>query len=173
MKKGSVAGIVIVIIIVVIGGFALMHHSDNSTKSSTTKTNSSKSVPAVNNAVLSTKTDAQLGQYLADTNGKPLYTYSADTNGVSNCKNGCLSDWPIYEAISTTNLPAGVSTIKSNDNGKLQYTYQGKPLYYFTGDTSGKVSGDNVEGFSVAKPAASTSTPSTNTTPTSGSSYPY
>jgi predicted lipoprotein with Yx(FWY)xxD motif len=169
MKR--IAAIVVVIIILVAGGFALFHNSNNdnnSTKTSTSSANASKStVPAVNNAVLITKTDSKLGQYLADPSGKALYNYNADSNGVSNCSGSCLSNWPAYvDKGSTTNLPAGVGVIKRSDNGQMQYTFNGKPLYYFTSDGSGQVTGDGVENFSVAKPA----TPNTSSSSSSSSS---
>jgi predicted lipoprotein with Yx(FWY)xxD motif len=173
---------IIVIIIIGVGAFAVLHGPSNPSAKAPSSTNQQDNTPAVNNAVLTTKTDPTLGQYLADPNGMPLYTYNADSKGVSNCTGACLSNWPIYAVSgSTSNLPAGVSTIKRSDNGQTQYTYNGLPLYYFTGDSKDKVNGDGVENFSIAKPAAaSSSTQPTSTTPTtttqpsnSPSLYPY
>ena len=187
MKKSSSVLIAeIVVIVVVAGGYALMHKSNNKT-TSTTQTTTKSSAPAVNNAVLITKTDSKIGQYLADPSGKALYTYDADTSGVSNCTGSCLANWPAYQDTgSTANLPAGVGTIKRSDNGQTQYTYNGKPLYYFASDGSGKVTGNGVENFSVAKPAAasssssqsssgssSSSSSSTGNSSSSSSAYPY
>ncbi len=181
MKK--VVAAIVIIIIVVAGGYMIFHKSDtdnSSTKSSKSSSNSSKTnTPAVNNAVLVTKTDATLGQYLADPSGKALYTYSADSKGVSNCTGACLANWPAYvDTASTTGLPVGVDVIKRTDNGQMQYTYNGQPLYYFASDANGKVTGDGLENFKVAHPAAAssstTSQPSNSTsTNTSSSGYPY
>jgi predicted lipoprotein with Yx(FWY)xxD motif len=186
MKK--IVAALVVIIIVVAGGYAIFHKSNNnnsSTKPSTSNSNTAKSnAPAVNNAVLITKTDSKLGQYLADPSGKALYTYNADSNGVSNCTGSCLANWPAYvDTGSTTNLPAGVTVIKRSDNGQMQYAFNGQPLYYFTSDTSGQVSGDGIENFKVARPAApstpsssSSSSNSTNNNSTNSPSspnYPY
>lgn len=169
---------IIVVIVLVVGGFALFHKS-NAPSSRSTSTKQS-SAPAVNNAVLTTKTDSSLGQYLADPSGKPLYTYNADSSGVSNCTGSCLSNWPAYQASgSTANLPSGVSTITRTDNGQTQYTYNGLPLYYFTGDSVGHVTGNGVENFSIAKPAntSSSTSPASPTTAQPSSSptnnYPY
>jgi predicted lipoprotein with Yx(FWY)xxD motif len=113
------------------------------------------SAQAVNNAVLTTKTASSIGNYLADPNGRALYTYNADTPGVSNCTGGCLAAWPAYQDKgSTTGLPTGVGTIKRSDNGEIQYTYQGLPLYYFINDSGGTVTGNGVENFRVAMPAS-------------------
>jgi predicted lipoprotein with Yx(FWY)xxD motif len=116
------------------------------------KQTSANSNTSTTSQIVNTKTDAKLGQYLADSKGKALYTYGADTTGVSNCTGSCLADWPVYEATSTTNLPANVTVITRAD-GTKQYAYKGMPLYYYTGDTSaGQVSGDGINNFHVAKP---------------------
>ncbi len=123
-----------------------------------------------------TKTSSSLGQYLADPNGKALYTYGADSSGVSNCTGACLANWPAYQdSGSTTNLPTGVGTIKRADNGQTQYTYQGLPLYYFVNDSQGQVTGNGISRFQVAKPAAATSSQPTTTPSTSNpsSGHPY
>jgi predicted lipoprotein with Yx(FWY)xxD motif len=166
---------VVTAVVVVVAGFALFHKSNKpastATNSSNQNQNNNVNAPAVNNAVLTTKTDSTLGQYLADTSGKPLYTYNADTSGKSNCTGSCLANWPAYQAKgSTANLPSGVAVITRADNGQKQYTYNGMPLYYFTADTNSKPTGNGVEDFAIAKPAAaSSSSPSTN----SSSGYPY
>ena len=140
--------ILIAVIILAVGAYAIFHKSNKPTPSSTNNSTKQTSSSTVNNSVLTTKTDPSLGQYLADPSGKALYIYNADTSGVSNCTGSCLSNWPIYQATtSATNLPAGVSTIKRSDNGQTQYTYNGMPLYYFTGDSAGQVTGNGVENF--------------------------
>lgn len=172
-NNGKIITAIVVIIIVLGGAFALLHKSSKTNTSSTTGNS-----PAVNNSVLATKTDSSLGQYLADPSGKPLYTYNADTQGVSNCSGACLANWPPYTVKgSLGNLPSGVSTIKRSDNGETQYTYNGLPLYYFISDSVGKVTGSNVDNFKLAKPAASSSSRSPSSqpssTPSSSSSSGY
>lgn len=177
MKRSSWIVIVIIILVVLIGGgYALFHNSSNPYSSNNPGGSSVQNNTASGNGVYAVKTDPSLGQYLADPAGKPLYTYNADTSGVSNCTGSCLSNWPAYQPTSTlANLPSGVSTIKRSDNGQTQYTYNGKPLYYFTGDSAGKVTGDGVENFSVAKPSTSSqSAPSNSSTQNNNpySNYP-
>lgn len=158
MKKSSsiIVGI-IVIAALIAGGYAIFHKSSKPASSgSTAKSSSQSNAPAVNNAVLITKTDGSIGQYLADPSGKPLYTYGADSSGVSNCTGSCLASWPAYvDKGSTSGLPADVGTIKRSDNGQTQYTYLGMPLYYFASDSAGHVTGDGVDNFKVAKPSSS------------------
>lgn len=117
----------------------------------TKKTTTPATKPAATE-VVTTKTDSKLGQYLADPSNKALYTYGADTTGVSNCSGSCLTDWPVYSAASAPSaLPTNVTVIKRAD-GSSQYAYKGMPLYYFSSDTAGKVTGDGVGNFHVAKP---------------------
>jgi predicted lipoprotein with Yx(FWY)xxD motif len=144
----------IIVVLVIAGGAYAIFHKSPKPKSSNTSSSSTQNTAATNTAVLITKTNSSVGQYLADPSDKTLYTYNSDSTGVSNCSGLCLRAWPAYvDKGSTTNLPAGVSTIKRTDNGEIQYTYKGMPLYYFAGDSGpGQVTGNGVENFSVAKP---------------------
>lgn len=152
-KATWVVGGILLVAIVLGGGYALMHHATSSptaasnNTSSTTPTNTTSS-----GEIIQTKTAASIGQYLVDANGMPLYTFGGDTSGASNCSGSCIANWPIYDASSApATLPANVTVIVRSDGGK-QYAYKGMPLYTFTADTAGKVTGDGVANFHVAKP---------------------
>jgi predicted lipoprotein with Yx(FWY)xxD motif len=164
MKK-SLIGVVIVIVVLA-GGYVILHktstktaststlastNSYGSSSSSSTGSSTGQSATATSGSIIQTKTSSSVGQYLADANGAALYTYGGDTSGVSNCSGSCVANWPIYQASSTTSLPANVTVIKRSD-GTSQYAYKGMPLYTFTGDSSGQVTGDGVSNFHVAKP---------------------
>lgn len=176
MKKNQVVGAIIVLVLLVSGGYAVFHKSHKSTTASNASSTSSS-----NSAVVIIKTSSSLGSYLADTNGNALYTDGSGITGVTNCSGQCLSAWPAYQDKgSTTGLPANVGTIKRSDNGETQYTYSGMPLYYFTSDSQGEVTGNGISGFEIAKPAATSSVQPTTTTPSSSSNdsssssnYPY
>ena len=95
----------------------------------------------------SERTNPTIGTYLTDGQGMTLYTFTHDTADVSNCTGACLSKWPPYgpglsatgtEPVNLPMIPAGFSTIKGN-NGMLQFTWQGHPLYHYFED---KVPGD-------------------------------
>jgi len=168
-----------ILLYVIVGGliyfaiyyFYMRNHTNPYGNSSQSQSaTSSSSIPPVNNAILSTKTDSKLGQYLTDSNGHPLYIYGGDSNGVSNCTGSCISLWPAYQdSGATTGLPAGIGTIKRTDNGETQFTYNGMPLYTFTSDSNNQVTGNGTANFTVAKPVANP-TPSTSTTSSSSSS---
>jgi len=157
--KAIIIGIVALAVIAG-GAFALTRKSSNTNTNTTTPNNTSSETPSTSSGnqtqasggeIITTKTDASVGQYLADGSGKTLYTYGKDASGVSNCSGSCLAAWPIYEASDGATLPANV-TIITRSNGKKQYAYKGMPLYYFTSDSVGKVTGDGVALFHVAKP---------------------
>jgi len=175
--KRAIIGL-IVLVILVVGGILIFHKSP-SYQSNNTNSNQSSKTPnqaTQSNSVVLVKTSPAFGQYLTDPSGRALYTYNADTSGVSNCTGSCLSNWPIYQATgSTTNLPANIGTIKRTDSGQTQYTYNGLPLYYFTGDSGSQVTGNGIDNFSIAK-ASSTSSGTSNSSTTNNSNssgYPY
>ena len=104
--------------------------------------------------VVMMKTDPKLGSLATDTKGMTLYTYSKDTANKSNCTGTCATTWPPYVVTGTvaTTLPAHLSTTKRAD-GAVQYTWDGKPLYFYSGDKkAGDATGNGVGGvWFVAK----------------------
>jgi predicted lipoprotein with Yx(FWY)xxD motif len=100
-----------------------------------------------------------LGNYLFAYNGMTLYSYIRDERGVSNCTGACAITWPPYIVTSADNLvaespiPGTVGTITRAD-GTLQLTYNGIPLYFYSGDTqSGDTLGYDVDGaWNVVSP---------------------
>lgn len=84
---------------------------------------------------------------VAGSNRMTLYTFSNDSPGVSTCKGGCATIWPPLTA-PAGQAPTGgagvtgtLATI-TRDDGSLQVTYKGMPLYFFhndskPGDTNG------------------------------------
>ena len=149
-KKVVITIIGIVVVILVAVGIVLGMSASNKTAAPAVATNTTNSSTSAGN-IIQTKSDANVGSYLADSNGNALYTYNADTSGTSNCSGACLSAWPAYAPGSSATLPTNVTIITRSDNTK-QYAYKGLPLYTFASDSNGHVTGDGVGGFSVAKP---------------------
>ena len=86
--------------------------------------------------------------FQTDPEGMTLYTFDKDTKDKSNCTGECLVKWPPYLAneVVPPSLPKNVDSIKTAD-GKMQFTWNGKPLYYFAEDTqAGDKNGDGVGG---------------------------
>lgn len=102
----------------------------------------SAAVAASGNAV-EAKSVGALGTVLvAGSNGMTVYTFTKDVkdSGASACSGGCLPKWPAL-TVAAGVTPAGgpgvggkLGTITRADNGALQVTYNGLPLYFFQGD---------------------------------------
>jgi predicted lipoprotein with Yx(FWY)xxD motif len=149
---------IVLVVIAAVGGYAIFHKSPKTTTTTTTpsSTTTNNSAPSSNKTPSSgdiVQTETESGtQFLADSNGNALYTYSGDTTGVSNCTGSCLTSWPVYSAANSSGtLPANVTIITRSDGSK-QYAYKGMPLYTFTSDSNGQATGNGVAGFSLAKP---------------------
>jgi len=73
---------------------------------------------------------------LTNAKGFTLYWFAPDTSTTSKCNGGCATIWPPLKGPVT--LGPGVTgkagTIKRSD-GTIQATYDGHPLYTYTGDT--------------------------------------
>jgi predicted lipoprotein with Yx(FWY)xxD motif len=85
-----------------------------------------------------------LGTFLTTADGMTLYTFANDTANTSTCTGDCLKAWPAFTTNGLDRLTIGkgltgkLDTIK-RDDGKLQLTYNGLPLYLYKSD---KVPGD-------------------------------
>ncbi len=99
---------------------------------------------SVNTSVKLSKSDA-LGTYMVDANGMTLYTFSNDATNPNSCLEKCLAAWPIFydEVTVSAGLDAADFGTLIRDDGGMQTTYKGWPLYYFIGDTnSGDTTGE-------------------------------
>ncbi|MES2825901.1 MAG: hypothetical protein V4732_20030 [Pseudomonadota bacterium] len=85
-----------------------------------------------------------------------LYTFDNDTAGVSSCDGGCLANWPALLADANDIAEAPYSIInRSMGTGPAakQWAYQGKPLYFFNGDTAaGQTNGKAIANWRLARP---------------------
>lgn len=111
--------------------------------------------------------NAGLAPYLSDSSGISFYLFQGDTPGVSNCDNanpGCSAMWPpVVVATGTVLVAAGGAQsallgTTTRANGSTQVTYNGWPLYYYSGDTGpGMTNGENLNSYGNAWNLISTS----------------
>ena len=92
------------------------------------------------------------GSYLVDAEGKALYLFMADTDGTSTCNGDCAGAWPPLttegEPTAGDGAEASMLGTTEREDGTMQVTYNGQPLYYFVRDESaGDTNGQAVEGF--------------------------
>jgi predicted lipoprotein with Yx(FWY)xxD motif len=95
----------------------------------------------------------RFGRILFDGRGRALYAFTRDRRGGrSRCYGACAKAWPVYFAKGRPRSGKGVrrsliGTSRRRD-GRLQVTYNGRPLYYYVGDKKpGQVLCQNVDEF--------------------------
>jgi predicted lipoprotein with Yx(FWY)xxD motif len=113
-------------------------------------------------AVVALAESAEVGEHLVDAQGRTLYIFLNDSPGTSACSGECATNWP-PATVEEGQEPAGgdgvtgeLSTIE-RDDGTLQLTVEGWPLYLYAADTEpGDTKGEGVGGvWFVGRPDAS------------------
>lgn len=110
--------------------------------------------------VLQAAQGATLGAYLTGANGMTLYVFKKDAGGKSACSGTCATTWPPLtvpagaSATAGTGVTGTLGTI-TRDDGSTQVTYDGAPLYYYSGDQkAGDTTGQGLNGVWFVAPAA-------------------
>jgi len=72
---------------------------------------------------------------LTGDNGMTLYTFDKDKAhaGKSACTGGCAKNWPPFLANASDSASGDYSFVERAD-GKMQWAYKGKPLYFWHKD---------------------------------------
>src|SRR5450631_4906021 len=119
--------------------------------SSTTGMGTSSTSGGMSKTVTLTIKDSKIGDVLADAKGQTIYWYSKDMRGgPSTCTGSCLSAWPMV-----TGTPVAAMGVKfagklgsvKDATGVMQATYNGYPLYTYSGDMApGDTSGNGAGG---------------------------
>ena len=101
--------------------------------------------------VMTVETD--MGVVLAGENGMTLYTFTKDTEGVSNCYDKCAVNWPPLLVEGDT-MADGDFTIVERKDGTKQWAKNGMPLYFWIKDgKKGDTTGEGVNDvWHVARP---------------------
>lgn len=77
--------------------------------------------------------DSSMGKIYTDANGMTLYTFDKDEPGKSNCYDECAVEWPPFEPAADA-MAEGEWTVIERTDGKKQWAYEGKPLYFYDDD---------------------------------------
>ncbi len=113
---------------------------------------------------INTSTKAGVGTYLVDGNGMTLYWTTRDSVGQSNITGTTLANWPVFYAsniiVPSSPNASDFSSITRND-GSMQTTFKGWPLYYYVKDqAAGDTLGQGLAGvWFVVDPIASAPMP--------------
>ena len=103
----------------------------------------------------------QFGRILVDRRGQALYLFTKDRRGPSRCYGDCAGTWPpLYtkgRPVAGRDVTAAKLGTVRRRAGRLQVTYDGKPLYYFASDSPGRILCQNAFEFGgtwlVVKPS--------------------
>lgn len=93
--------------------------------------------------------DSEFGSVLFDANGQVVYIFENDRPNRSACTSAdCVEAWPPVLTRKPPTAGAGVhagrlGTIRRSD-GKLQVTYNGRPLYFYEHEGPGEIRCHNV-----------------------------
>lgn len=100
--------------------------------------------------------ETEYGDLLVGPTGMALYTFDKDAANASNCSGGCAKNWPPLVGgwdpehgydLKTADGVKGTLGLIARDDGGMQVTLDGMPLYYWIRDTAaGQTSGDGVGG---------------------------
>jgi predicted lipoprotein with Yx(FWY)xxD motif len=119
------------------------------TEETTGTTGSTDTGGAAMAGMVNLSSDADFGEILTDGEGRALYLFTDDTEGVSNCSGNCATAWPPFtvegEAMAGEGIDQAMLGTITRDDGTLQVTYNGHPLYYYADDVNpGDVTGQGV-----------------------------
>jgi predicted lipoprotein with Yx(FWY)xxD motif len=153
--------------------------SSGTSGSSSTPAAGSTATGSATALVITTKSGSA-GTYLTDGSGRAVYLWMKDGMNKSECSGACASAWPPVPASGAVTASGGAA---SNDLGSItrsdgskQVTYDGHPLYYFSGDSGpGTTNGQGSDGFGakwwlVSPSGASITSTGTGASPSSSSS---
>jgi predicted lipoprotein with Yx(FWY)xxD motif len=107
---------------------------------------SSSASPAGGSDTVSVQHVDGIGDVLFDQSGAALYTPEQEANGKVLCMDSCLAFWkPLEPGSGTPTAEAGVGRLAviTRPDGTKQVTDDGKPLYTFTEDSKGEVTGND------------------------------
>ena len=92
------------------------------------------------------------GRVLFDGRDRVLYAFTRDRRGgPSRCYGACAAAWPVYFSRGKVRAMTGVKpsligTVRRR-NGRLQVTYNGRPLYFYAHEGPREVKCQNVSEF--------------------------
>lgn len=127
-----------------------------STETTTAGETPTLSVPVTGGATVMISESAEYGSILVNGEGMSLYVFMADTqnSGASTCNadDGCSTEWPALASEGQPVAGEGVDEAMlgtiTRDDGTMQVTYNGWPLYQFHEDSApGDVNGQGLEEF--------------------------
>jgi predicted lipoprotein with Yx(FWY)xxD motif len=99
--------------------------------------------------------NGSLGSILVDSQGRTLYLFKKDSGTKSACSGACAAAWPPLRVTGKPTVGSGATAsmvgTATRSDGQPQVTYNGHPLYRFSGDhTAGDTNGQGITAFGAA-----------------------
>jgi predicted lipoprotein with Yx(FWY)xxD motif len=152
--------------------------SSSSSSAASGATPAGSSSPAAAGTVITVRS-GPAGSYLAGPSGRAVYLFTKDSKDSSACAGACAGVWPPVTASGSVTASGGavasdLGTI-TRSGGARQVTYDGHPLYYYSGDTAaGQVTGQGITAFGgtwwLVAPSGAAITAKVSTSPSSSPS---
>src|SRR3954465_7829950 len=90
-------------------------------------------------ATVGAANEGSLGNILVDSQGHTLYLFKKDSGTKSACFGACATNWPPLRDAGKPTVGSGASrsmvATTARSDGRPEVTYNGHPLYLFTGDS--------------------------------------
>ena len=186
----GLAAVAVVGLIAAACGSSTPNASSSTSTTSASPAGTTATTGASGQMVADAVSNAKIGHpILTDSSGMTLYKFSADTSTTSACNAGCVTAWPPLTVPAGTTPKGGPGTSGTfgtitRTDGTTQVTYDGDPLYTFSGDTSaGATNGQNITSdggtwtvVTAGSPSSTSKSPTTmapTTTKPSGGGYGY
>jgi predicted lipoprotein with Yx(FWY)xxD motif len=93
--------------------------------------------------------ESDFGRVLSDANGQAIYIFEIDDRNQSNCTSAeCVKAWPPVlteeEPSAGADIDAELLGTIRRDDGTLQVTYSGRPLYFYEHEVPSEIKCHNV-----------------------------
>ena len=139
MKKLLIAGTALVAGVTLLGACGGSDDKGGTTRTTPSTTGSAGGTTASGQATVKTA-ETGIGTVLVDAQGKTLYLFTNDQGTTSAVPPNILAAWPPLVASGAPVAGEGVDASKletaEQPDGQTYVTYNGHPLYTFTGDQS-------------------------------------
>jgi predicted lipoprotein with Yx(FWY)xxD motif len=98
-----------------------------------------------------TTADSDFGSMLFDERGQAIYLFDKETSDDAQCYDDCAEAWP---PVLTEGAPAADGDVDAallgtteRDDGSVQVTYNGHPLYFYADEAPGEVKCHDVDDY--------------------------
>jgi predicted lipoprotein with Yx(FWY)xxD motif len=95
--------------------------------------------------------DSEFGSILFDGSDQAIYLFDKETSSKPDCDGACAEAWPPVltkgEPVAGTGTDEGLLGTTKREDGSVQVTYDGHPLYYYAEEGPGQVLCHGVDEF--------------------------